>query len=660
MFFCYAHFMRKFLLSIIAAFFCYNILLFSAKAQENVDITVNYICLKRAYCDPGKPESSVCTLKDGHRVQLSTDPQKKFPSNKEVYIAECVYYTENNQIVGTCTTGSDNLDQKIFKANNFSVLSNKISYSLSRNENYGIFKIENNQAKKINPQSFITNTSGETPVLEWQSYTPQSHERKWYGFFITQTQEDQQVGQGGLQQGKAKFPPFQDKDCATIAWDPAGRVFDAKTLEPIPNVQVMLLKNYNGQFADARRSELTIVNPYITLEDGGFSFFVSNGEYKLAPFHPNYSFPINSLNEISKNYDQIYLNPRYGKPKEPKTLIYSAQTGEIINVLNRMEFRDIPLKPNNNVGHTYLLKVYSFTQQINKLTQKIVFSGRVSHPFTKVTLYKKSIDENGQETSEVFGSYLSNHLGQFNFSVPLSSLKENESITDPQFEKSDLTNLNFNQQSLMKKIKSLLTKIFKKVSAQQSNVVTLKINPILPRLEGFAYDENQKVLPNTKVGIYLSFSNVPYYTTTTDEKGYFQIPSSKLPNEPYEIRYQTEDKETIKLSTSKFLSQNASYLTKNKINLNQVVDEKGKVTPPTKISPTKTKTEIERISIYPSSYNPRSQSPVSSNSQNSSSSLTNNNYNLVLLTVLILLILIITVFALIFFYYHKNKSQPQI
>ena len=640
---------KKFLSLFLYIFLClffYLTPLSSVSGQENLDKTVNYICLKKIHCD----ESSSCTSKHVHRVQLSTDPQKRFPSNKEVYIAECVYYTENNQIVGTCTTGSDNLDQQIFKANNFSILINKISYSLSRDENYGIFKIENNQAKKINPQTFTTNAAGETTVLEWQSFTPRSHERKWYGFFIAQTQEEQQMGQGGLQQGKVEFPPFQDKDCATIAWDPAGRVFDAKTLEPIPNFQVMLLKNYNGQFADARRSELTIVNPYITLEDGGFSFFVSNGQYKLTPSHPNYSFPVNSLNEISKNYDQIYLNPRYGKPKEPKTLIYPAQTGEIINVLNRMEFRDIPLKPNNNVGYTYQLKVYSFTQQINKLTQEIVFSGKASHPFTKVTLYKKSIDENGQETSEVFGSYLSNHLGQFNFSIPLSSLKENESITDAQFEKSDLTNLNFNQQSLMEKIKSLLTKIFKKVSAQQSNVVTLKINPILPRLEGFAYDENRKVLPNTKVGIYLSFSNVPYYTTTTDEKGYFQIPSNKLPNEPYEIRYQTENKETIKLSTSKFLSQNASYLTKNKINLNQVVDEKRKVITPTKISPTKTTTSFN-------SYFPSHQSPTSTSQTPSSSS--TGKTNVILLTILILLILIITVFALLFFYYQKNRSQSQ-
>jgi len=618
----------------------------SVSGQENLDKTVNYICLKKIHCD----ENSSCTSKYVHRVQLSTDPQKKFPSNKEVYIAECVYYTKNNQTIGTCTTGNDILDQQIFKSNNFSILNSEIGYTLSRNETYGIYKIENNQAIKIDPQIFNTNAAGETPVLEWQSYTPQSHERKWYGFFIAQNQEETQMGQGGLQQGKVEFPPFQDKDCAAISWDPAGRVFDAKTLEPIPNVQVMLLKNYNGQFTDAKRSELTIVNPYITLEDGGFSFFVSNGEYKLTPSHPNYSFPVNSLNEISENYHQIYLNPRYGKPGEPKTLIYPAQTGEIINVLSRMEFRDIPLKPNNNVGYTYPLKVYSFTQQLNKLTQKIVFFGKASHPFTKVTLYKKSIDENGQETSEVFGSYLSNHLGQFNFSIPLSSLKENESITDAQFEKSDLTNLNLNQQSLMEKIKSLLTKIFKKVSAKQSNVVTLKINPILPRLEGFAYDENRKVLPNTKVGIYLSFSNIPYYTTKTDEKGYFQIPSSKLPNEPYEIRYQTEDKETIKLSTSKFLSQNASYLTKNKINLNQVVDEKGKVITPTKISPTKTTTGFN-------SYFPSRQSPTSTSQTPSSSSTAKTN--VILLTILILLILITTVFALLFFYYQKNRSQSQ-
>jgi hypothetical protein len=619
----------------------------SVSGQENLDKTVNYICLKKIHCD----ENSSCTSKSVHRVQLSTDPQKKFPSNKEVYIAECIYYTENNQTIGTCTTGSDILDQQIFKSNNFSILNSKTGYTLSRNETYGIYKIKNNQAIKIDPQIFNTNAAGETPVLEWQSYTPQRHERKWYGFFIAQTQEEQQMGQGGLQQGKVEFPPFQDKDCAAISWDPAGRAFDAKTLEPIPNVQVMLLKNYNGQFADARKSELTIVNPYITLEDGGFSFYVSNGKYKLTPSHPNYSFPVNSLNEISKNYDQIYLNPRYGKPKEPKTLIYPAQNGEIINVLDRMEFRDIPLKPNNNVGYTYPLKVYSFTQQINKLTQKIVFSGKASHPFTKVTLYKKSIDENSQETSKVFGSYLSNHLGQFNFSIPLSSLKENESINDAKFEKSDLTNLNFNQQSLMEKIKSLLTKIFKKVSAQQSNVVTLKINPIFPRLEGFAYDENRKVLPNTKVGIYLSFSNVPYYTTTTDEKGYFQILSNKLPNEPYEIRYQTENKETIKVSTSKFLSQNASYLTKNKINLNQVVDEKGKVITPTKISPTKTTTGFN-------SYFPSHQLPTS-NSKTPNSSSTGKT-NVILLTILILLILITTVFALLFFYYQKNRSQSQL
>jgi hypothetical protein len=641
---------KKFLSLFLYIFLClffYLTPLSSVSGQENLDKTVNYICLKKIHCNN---ENSSCTSKHVHRVQLSTDPKKKFPQNKEVYIAECVYYTENNQIVGTCTTGSDNLDQQIFKANNFSILSNKIGYSLSRNENYGIFKIENNQAIKINPQSFTTNAAGETPVLEWQSYTPQGNDRKWYGFFITQTQEEQQMGQGGLQQGKVEFPPFQDKDCAAISWDPAGRVFDAKTLEPIPNVQVMLLKNYDGQYADARRSELTIVNPYITLEDGGFSFYVTNGEYKLEPTHVNYDFPIENLNEINQNYKNIYVNPRYGKSGEPKTLIYPSQTGEVITVNDRMEFRDIPLKPKNNIGYTYPLKIYSFNQQLDKLTQELVFSGKASHPFTKVTLYKKFFDEGGQEISQIYGTYLSDNLGKLRFSIPISTLSQNETITDAQFEKSDLTNLNFNQQSLMKKIKSLLTIIFKKVSAQQSNVVTLKINPILPRLEGFAYDENRKVLPNTKVGIYLSFSNIPYYTTKTDEKGYFQIPSSKLPNEPYEIRYQTEDKETIKLSTSKFLSQNASYLTKNKINLNQVVDEKGKVITPTKISPTKTTTGFN-------SYFPSRQSPTSTSQTPSSSS--TGKTNVILLTVLILLILITTVFALLFFYYQKNRSQSQ-
>jgi hypothetical protein len=643
---------KKFLSLFLYVFLClffYLTPLFSVLGQENLDKTVNYICLKKIHCN----ESSSCTSKYIHRVQLSTDPQKRFPSNKELYIAECVYYTENNQIVGTCTTGSDNLDQQIFKSNNFSILSNKISYSLSRNENYGIFKIENNQAKKINPQSFTTNAAGETPVLEWQSYTPQSHERKWYGFFITQTQEEQQMGQGqgSLQQGKVEFPPFQDKDCATIAWDPAGRVFDAKTLEPIPNVQVMLLKNYNGQFADARRSELTIVNPYITLEDGGFSFYVSNGQYKLTPSHPNYSFPVNSLNEISKNYDQIYLNPRYGKPKEPKTLIYPSQTGEVITVNNRMEFRDIPLKPKNNVGYTYPLKIYSFNQQLNKLTQELVFSGKASHPFTKVTLYKKFFDEDGQEISQIYGTYLSDNLGKFSFSIPISALSQNETITDAQFEKSDLTNLT-NPQGLIKKLKDLLTYFTNKVSAQQSNIINLKLNPVIPKVEGIAYDNSGKTLPNVKVGIYLSFSNLPFYTTTTDDNGYFKIPSKKLPNEPFEIRYQTSTGSIIKVSPPQFIKQNTQYLVKNNINLNQVVDEKGTVITPTKISPTKTKDFII------GGYYTTSQSPTTKPSI--PSQLPTNKINLILLPLIILIILIISVAALLFFYYKKNRSQSQI
>ena len=625
------------------------------QAQNNQNQTINYICLKKNYCDPGKEESVSCTLKSGHRVQLTTDPEKKFPPNKEVYITECIYYIENNQTIGTCTTGSDSLDQQIFKADNFSTLNNKLKYSLSKDENYGIFKIENNKATKINPQIFNTSTSREIPTLEWQSYTPEGYERKWYGFFISQNQEEARMGQGGLQQGKVEFPPLQDKDCAAISWDPAGRVFDSLTLEPIPKTQVILLKNYNGEYSDARRTELTIDNPYITLEDGGFSFYVKNGQYKLKPTHINYDFPITDLNEINQNYKNIYLNPRYGELGEPKTLIYPSQTGETINVNNRMEFRDIPLKPKNNLGHTYPLKIYSFNQQINKITQEIVFSGNSSHPFTKVTLYKTSFNENNQEVSEIYGTYLSDHLGKFNFHLPLSTFKKNETITNTRFEKTDLTNLNSNQKSsLFQKLKKLLSFFTNKVSAQQSNVVNLKLNPLLPKVEGIAYDNNGKVLPNAKVGIYLSFSNLPFYTSTTDKNGYFFIPSNKLPNESFEIRYQTLVAQNIKVSTTDFIKQNTSYLAKNGINLNQVIDEKGKIITPTKIPPTKTQNFGE------GDHSSNSQLQTNTSLTTTISPSTTNKINSVFLTLIILFILIITVAALLFFYYQKNNSQPQI
>jgi len=621
--------------------------IYASTSDQEIITNINYLCLKANHCT----DSNTCSVMNVHRAQLSTDTQKKFPANQTIYIAECIYYTENNQTIGKCTTGSNNLDQQIFKENNLSILNEKINYSLE-----GIYKIENNQAVKINPQVFIANASGETPILEWQSFTPQSYQRKWYGFFIPKDQEETQMGQGGLQQGKVNFPPFQDKDCATIAWDPAGRVFDAKTLEPIPNAQVMLLKNYNGQFADARRTELTIVNPYITQENGGFSFYVSNGEYKLTSSHNNYSFPINDLNKIHPNYQNIYLNPRYGKTGEPKTLIYPAQTNEIINVSNRMEFRDIPLIPNNNIGYNYPLKVYSFVNQINKVSQKIVFYGNVSHPFTKVTLYKKNFNENNQESSQIYGNYLSDYLGKFNFSIPLSSLKENEIITDAQFEKNDLTNLNTqNSQSFIKKIINLLTNyINNKVIAQQNNNhVYLKLNPVIAKIDGVAYDNNGKTLPKTKVGIYLPFSNIPYYTTITDEKGYLKIPANKLPNESFEIRYQTPG-EIIKVSTTQFVKQNAQYLSKNKINLNQLVDENKKIDAVTKISPTKKKDINKNFNEKDNHQNfqlPTTKPYPPPQSQT-------NRANLILVPFIILILLILSVFIILFFYYKRNKSQP--
>jgi len=644
----------------------------AATSTTQPESNINYLCLKTTYCIPTKPESDVCTLKSGHRVQLSTDPQKKFPANKDIYIAECLYYTENNESVVTCTTGDNTLDQQVWGASNYQTLQDKIGYSLTKEPNNGIYKLENKQtniksylftivnaaattlkAIKIEPQVFKSDNAGETPLLEWDSSTPKSYQRKWYGFFTSTQQEKLPDGKGGLQQGKPVFPAFQDKDCAGLTWDPAGRVFDGKTLEPIPNVQVLLLKNYDGQYSDARKTELTITNPYLTTEDGGFSFYVNNGEYKLSPNHINYIFPINSLNEINKNYQKIYLNPRYGKPGEPKTLIYPAEMGDVISVKNRLEYRDIPLMPKNNLGYNYPLRIYSFSQQLNKLTQEIIFSGKASHPFTKVTLYKKNFNENNQEFSQVYGSYLSDYLGKFSFSIPLSTLKPNETITDAQFEKSDLTNLNNkNQQTLIQKIMNLLSSLNNKVIAQQNNIVHLKLNSVIPKIDGIAYDNNGKILPNAKVGVYLTFSNTPYYTTTTDEKGYLKIPSTKLPNEPFEIRYQTSTGNILKIRPTQFIKQNAQYLAKNNINLNQVVDENNRVVTPTKISPTKTK------DFSGNNYSDNSQLPTTKPS--TSPQTTTNKINLILLPLIILLMLIISVAILIFFYYQKNKSQPQI
>jgi len=595
-----------------------------------------------------KNSSLLCTpnLRNVHSVKLFTDPRPgaQFPSNIKIYIAECLF--GDGQTYG-CTTMDSELDKEIFGEDMLKKFQENpnLQYNINERDKVGRY---NEDGERITASVFTSNAAGKIPVLQWWSYTKISVGRRYYGFFRVNPQQVNTGTEGGIQNAMPSWPSFEDKDCATIAWDPEGRVFDAISLEPVPNAKVTILKAEGSFFFDP-----TVPNPVFTPTNGRFSFYVPNGDYKLKVEHYNYdikNYPIENLSFINPNYQKIYHD------------IYTKKN-EIIHVENKLEHRDIPLLPKKNysdknsncsyeTGCTYSIDKYFDIQEIVGNTYKIEI--KQSHPLATVTVKKKEIcAENEKET--VFATFYTDSDGYLKKELPLPAGLSC-------FSGAEISPTNFRQLVFnTKKDKNFLTNIKEVLNYFLGNVFAenrttrISLNPIFRYLEGYAYDKSGKILSNIKVGIYVPYSSFPYHITKTDDNGYFKIPTTNLPKEPYKIHYLTNEGNLITdVSLTKFVSQNINYLSKNKINLNQVVDEKGKVIAPTKISPTQTKTKT----YYPSSNqsSPSNLQPSRSPSRSPST----NKTNLVLLTVLILLILIIAVATLLYFYYQKNRSQSQI
>lgn len=93
-------------------------------------------------------------------------------------------------------------------------------------------------------------------------------------------------------------------------------------------------------------------------------------------------------------------------------------------------------------------------------------------------------------------------------------------------------------------------------------------NPLLEYIEGYAYNNNQKIIPNAKVSIILKADKSIYYQTTTDSSGFFTIYSKDLPFMDYYLKF--EDPLTsakITQTTTQFIRNNNSYLKSEDLDL---------------------------------------------------------------------------------------------
>lgn len=617
-------------------FFLSLILLSSTVYAQEEEPGQAFVCLNADQCACGDRDGATCStqVESCHSAQINSEGNS-FPVNTDIYIFECItWWTDVDNVEQTgqiCTTGNSTIDISLFGEDNNTWLKDNLyrhQTAGGRDEWYdygydfrGLF-YSDGSGQASNPIRFTDSF----PVLEWSSFTPAGTSREFYAFYYIPTidgggeevvveQDDEMRTQ---QQGTMELTTFptptvsmEDKDCAIISWDPYGRIFDNRSLEPIPESVVELQKKRNdGNFtkvnpADPKDVPSTVLrNPYITDSDGYFSFIVKDGTYKLdLPSKYNRDISIvTDLSKINSNYSKIYSD------------IYPGQTGIEIIQLGNIQHRDISVETKGEPAN-YPVKLMGGSYDLGKKSGKLYVSGRASHPFTMIKAYSKKISSNQAENvrGQLLQTISSDNFGRFSITINQNGLNKDEYFGEIELEKTDLTTF---QLSGNKKI--------------------VAVNPILNYIEGYAYDEKGKVIPNAIVSIYFTFSSKPFYKTLADDKGYYRISSVNLPSIPYNIEYLLPNGQTVKINAIKFINSNAQYLITGKVNL---YEENNKIKTPS-------------LSFKSNTLNNQQPTDIVSDSQS-------NSKNDMILIVIIILALIIGAVVLIGVYlYQKDKKQP--
>lgn len=668
--------MKKiFFLGVLAS--CLLIIPTPASAQST---NLRYSCLKVEKCAETTCGSGST---HGHRAKLTSQPRSSDlpkPSKGTTYIAECFEVDTNNDGVPeiTCSTRDANLDWELFCKgqvdeatcinDNFAKLKQVIRYTEGEDNSYGVYFLENGNYNKTNPKTVLADDFGQlihptlntSLIIEWQSRTPDVHERKFIAFNKIGNNANSTTGEGGQQQGTLT-DTYKNGSCQGELWDPDGRVFDSKTLEPIQNVDVtLLMKDATGNFtkAEANRANLNILNPFPKNLQGYFNFIVQAGLYKLSPMMGGYRMMLpEEKTTLPENYKFIY------KPNTANKSWSLYFDGDIVDKKQGvLEQRDIPMVPTNGIGKHFDFSILTLNREVQRNGSE-VFSGRVTHPFAELKVEKCQTVNNAKSCVpyKTYDSFSGgpDFKGEFNIILPQ---KENPDIVyEPIFTTVDLpaANLDFTQrdQTFVGSFVSKIIGIFRPKNVDAAEVrksVRMRLEPIIQYVEGYAYDSNGNVMTGGTVGVYVPLApNIPVYTTNISPNGFFKLTSDKLPTTEYNFKYISAVKgaEPVKVTTSQFLTQNADFIKAEKIDpylyTTQQSDPRRYVTP--------SYVPAQKISPLPQASKAPSQVVTTTPQVNTTTGQSNRN-NMFLVGAILLLV-IATAGSLLGVYLYKKKKK---
>ena len=200
-------------------------------------------------------------------------------------------------------------------------------------------KISSNYFKIVDQtQPIMPDAAGNLTLPHVKSYTPlwdgdQGDTAFFYGVQMLAATGGAQTEALGAALKLGTFTPTgtipsTTTNCVSIYWDPAGKVIDAKTLEPVLGTTVTLYTlEDNGQRTQTQEpGNPFFVNPYTTDAGGNFTFAVQPGTYAFNVNKTGFTFPIDAatlqqaaiqLNQLDPNHEYVDSTKLYNNTQEP-------------------------------------------------------------------------------------------------------------------------------------------------------------------------------------------------------------------------------------------------------------------------------------------------------------------------------------------------------
>ncbi len=300
--------------------------------------------------------------------------------------------------------------------------------------------------------------------------------------------------------------------CLTVHQDPFGRVFNATTLKPLPNISATILDNLKKNL-----NIVGVVNPVTTLADGLFNFVVPAGSYFLKT-------PLAIASSVHKNASLAYDNilSTYDSP----VIENEGETKQVDIAVDTADARFAPV-----------LKLME--QGTMQLGRQMRFSGKASWPLTKVSV---------RQTAGSLASGQADKFGYFEYNIDNTKINAEEGLTIV-LEEVDLTVDSKNV----------------KPTGKTAEVV---VDPVPTYLEGFAKDSAGNLIPLAAVKVKLTSTDTIYFETTADDKAFFSISPRNLPIIPFYLEFTPPNSLTkIKATIPEFAISNKEYLAEKQVNL---------------------------------------------------------------------------------------------